>query len=407
MPPMLRGLAAVLAVAALLGAGARSATGSASSKPLAARLARALAVPRIAGSRSAAFVLDLRTGTTVFVRNGDIALAPASNEKLPITYAALELLGADYRIETDVLGEGELVGSTWRGSLVLQGHGDPTLSSSGLTWLARQVRAAGIRRVVGSVVGDESYFDSRRTAPGWKPSFYINESPPLSALTVDRTWFHGHHSRVPALAAATLFEDALRTNGVTVSGGPLVGKAGAEAEPLAQVLSPPLGQIVRFMDRASDNFTAELLLKQLAAYTGVTGTSAAGAVQVRGALATAGVPLAGVRLVDGSGLSPYDRLTTRAVVGVLRAAWDEPETRPAFISALAVAGTSGTLRDRLRSAPARGVVRAKTGTTSTASALSGFVRQRYVFSVLQNGNPIPYWSARRAQDRFATVLAAQ
>jgi D-alanyl-D-alanine carboxypeptidase/D-alanyl-D-alanine-endopeptidase (penicillin-binding protein 4) len=92
---------------------------------------------------------------------------------------------------------------------------------------------------------------------------------------------------------------------------------------------------------------------------------------------------------------------------MLRAAWDDPEVKPAFVAALAVAGQSGTLKDRLRRAPARGVVLAKTGTTSIASALSGYVRQRYVFSVLQNGRPVSYWWARKAQDRFATVLAAQ
>jgi serine-type D-Ala-D-Ala carboxypeptidase/endopeptidase (penicillin-binding protein 4) len=148
-------------------------------------------------------------------------------------------------------------------------------------------------------------------------------------------------------------------------------------------------------------------LKQVAAFNGVVGTSAAGAAHVRELLASAGVPLAGVRLVDGSGLSPYDRLTARAIVGILKAAWDDPEIRPAFVSALAVAGRSGTLRDRLRRPPARGAVLAKTGTTSIASALSGFVRRRYVFSVLQNGHPVSYWWARRAQDRFVQVLAAQ
>jgi D-alanyl-D-alanine carboxypeptidase len=61
----------------------------------------------------------------------------------------------------------------------------------------------------------------------------------------------------------------------------------------------------------------------------------------------------------------------------------------------------------LRGAPARGVVLAKTGTTAIASALSGFVRKRYAFSVLENGHPISSWWARRAQDRFATILASQ
>ena len=397
-------LAAVLAALAIGGAtGAASA--SSSSRPLSQRLARALAVPHVSASSSAALAIDLTTGNVIFARNGSRSLVPASNEKLTVTYAALSELGPDYRIETDVLGSGSPSGPIWTGPLILQGHGDPTLSRSDLTWLARQIRTAGIRKVAGPILGDESYFDARRTGPGWKPSFYINESPPLSALTVDRTWFRGRHWPAPAFAAASLFREALRRNGVAVTGGVGVGKAPTDASTLAQVESPPLEQIVRFMDRESDNFTAELLLKQIGAYNAVAGSSAAGAAEVRRDLAAAGVPLAGVRIVDGSGLSPYDRLTARAVVGILKAAWSDPVIQPAFVSALAVAGRSGTLKDRLRYPPARGAVAAKTGTTSLASALSGFVRERYVFSVLQNGHPVSYWWARRAQDRFVTVLA--
>src|SRR3954451_8491265 len=386
---------------------AAGALGSSSSKPLTQRLARALAVPHLRVAQSAAVALDLTTGTAVFERHTGLSLVPASNEKLAVTYAALATLGPDFQIETDVLGQGQLVGTTWRGLLVLQGHGDPTLNRADLSTLARQVRATGIRKVAGPVLGDESYFDSRRTAPGWKPSFYINESAPLSALTVNRTWFHTHHSGAPAAAAAALFKDALRKQGVTVGGRAIRGVAGADVQPLGHVLSPPLGQIVRFMDRESDNFTAELLLKQLGAAEGSVGTSAGGAAVVRSALSTAGIPLAGVRIVDGSGLSPLDRLTAGAIVGILSAAWEDPQVKPAFVSALAVAGRSGTMKDRLRRPPARGVVLAKTGTTSIASALSGLVRQRYVFSVLQNGRPVSYWWPRKAQDRFATVLAAQ
>ena len=400
---MRRGWIAVAACAAALPIGAVNS--SAATKPLTERLAHALAVPHVAAARTGAIAFDLTTGTAVFERNPSLALAPASNEKLAVTYAALEIFGPDYRIETDVLGEGQLIGTTWHGALVLQGHGDPTLSSAGLGNLARQVRADGIRRVAGAVLGDESYFDSRRTGPGWKPSFYIRDSAPLSALTVDRTWFHTHHSGAPAAAAAALFKDALRRAGVTVIGRAARGSATPDAEPLADVLSPPLSQIVRFMDHESDNFTAELLLKQVGASAGVVGTTAGGAAQVRSTLAEAGIPLAGVRIADGSGLSALDRLTARTIVGILDAAWHDPVIRPSFVAALAVAGLSGTLKDRLRGSPARGAVIGKTGTTSIASALSGYVRQRYVFSVLQNGNPVSYLWARRAQDRFATVLA--
>jgi D-alanyl-D-alanine carboxypeptidase/D-alanyl-D-alanine-endopeptidase (penicillin-binding protein 4) len=126
----------------------------------------------------------------------------------------------------------------------------------------------------------------------------------------------------------------------------------------------------------------------------------------RTTLAEAGVPVAGVRIVDGSGLSSLDRLTTRSLAGILRAAWADPEVRPVLVAALPVAGISGTLEDRMRRPPARGHVQAKTGTTGIASALSGYVNHRYVFSVLQNGAPISTYWARRAQDRFATVLAS-
>jgi D-alanyl-D-alanine carboxypeptidase/D-alanyl-D-alanine-endopeptidase (penicillin-binding protein 4) len=390
-------LVAALLLAAPAGAG---------SSPLARKLAHALAVRHVSQARTAALVFDLQTGTTVFSDHETRSLAPASNQKLALTYAALAGLGPQFRIETDVLGRGEQDGSLWRGSLSLVGRGDPTLSSRGLASLAREVRAAGITRVTGAVFGDESFFDARRTAPGWKSWFYVNESPPLSALAVDRAVYGGRTSRNPALSAALLFRTALARAGVVVAGGAGVGVDRGDGLPLASLESPPLGAIVRYMDRASDNFTAELLLKQLGAVVAEQGTTAGGAAYVMQTLAEGGIPLAGVRIADGSGLSLLDRVTARELTGVLRAAWNDPEVRPSFLAALPVAGVSGTLSSRMRRPPARGNVLAKTGSTSNASALSGYVKRRYVFSVLQNGNPVSWTWSRRAQDRFATVLAA-
>src|SRR5207253_2166097 len=195
--------------------------------------------------------------------------------------------------------------TVWTGEVVLEGAGDPTLSSAGLRNRALQVRAAGIRRIVGSIVADESWFDGNRTVAGWKPGFYLNESPPLSALVVNRGRVGRYLSTSPALAAGTAFRSALRTAGIAVTGRVRVGVAADFSVPLASFSSPPLSTIVRFMDRESGN------------------------------------------------------------------------------------------------------VAAKTGTTNDASALSGFVRNRFAFAVLQNGHPLSYWWARVAQDRFAQVLAAQ
>jgi serine-type D-Ala-D-Ala carboxypeptidase/endopeptidase (penicillin-binding protein 4) len=391
---------------ALLAALVLASSAGASGLPLEKRLARALVVPHVSPARTAALVFDLETGTTVFAEHDSLSLAPASNEKLAVTYAALVGLGPDLRISTDVVGRGQLDGTVWRGSLLLVGHGDPTLSVSNLAALAQQVRAAGIRSVTGAVLGDESYFDARRTAPGWKSWYFVNESPPLSALTVDRCYYAGRIWRNPALGAAVAFRAVLRRAGVSVAGAAGTGVAPVDGVPLGSVESQPLAGILRYMDRVSDNFTAELVLKQLGTLVADRGTTAAGAAFVAKTLAGAGVPLAGVRVVDGSGLSALDRVTARELAGILEAAWADPVLGPALFSALAVAGVNGTLHDRMRRPPARGNVVAKTGTTDVASALSGYVRRRYVFSVLQNGNPVATIWAQRAQDRFATVLAA-
>jgi serine-type D-Ala-D-Ala carboxypeptidase/endopeptidase (penicillin-binding protein 4) len=369
------------------------------------RLARALHVPHVAAARSAAVALDLTTGTVLFQQNGNRPLAPASNEKLPLTYAALVRLGTTFRIETDVLGQGEQDGTQWTGMLVLKGNGDPTLSRADLRALAAQVKSLGIRSVTGGVAGDESAYDTQRIVAGWKPSFFMDESPPLSALVVDRARVGSVVTRTPALAAATAFRDALRNAGVAVAGPVRTAPADEWSELLASVSSPTLAAMVRFMDRESDNFTAEMLLKQLGLAELDRGTSAAGATVVMQTLTEAGVPMTGVRIVDGSGLSRLDRLTTNALGSLLKIAWADTAVRPALLAALPVAGVNGTLQHRLRKPPARGRVLAKTGTTDSASSLSGYVSDRYAFAVMQNGHPLSYWWARRAQDRFAQVLA--
>ena len=398
-------LRARAAVGALLAAVLLPASATAAPATLGERLAHALRVPHVSAAASGATVVDLSTGRVVFSRNPSLPLLPASNEKLAITYAALTALGPAFRIETDVLGEGRQDGTVWRGDVVLKGYGDPTLSTAGLASLARQVRASGITRIAGRVVGDETWFDARRTSPGWKASFFVDESPPLSALIVDRGLVGRWTSRNPALSAAQLFRKALVRAGVHVAGGAVLGAAVPTAVVLGSVDSPTLAALVAFMDHESDNFTAEMLLKELGAVQSDRGTTAAGVGVVTGLLVRAGVPMQGVRIVDGSGLSLLDRMTARALVSLLSVMWSDPGVRPELLASLPVAGRSGTLEYRMRHTAAAGVVRAKTGTTDNASALSGFVGDRYVFAVLQNGWPVSTTWARMAQDRFAAVLA--
>lgn len=370
---------------------------------LSSSLRHALVVKDVDSRRTAALAVDLRSGETVYGQNDSLALAPASAEKLAVTLAALRDLGPSYRFRTQVAGRGRQVGHVFEGNLFLVGSGDPTLDVRDIDALAHKVAARGITQVAGRVLGDEHRFDTERGGPGWKPSFVGIESAPLSALSIHGLTLRNTNSS--DFAAAQAFRDALIRRGVAVTGVAGRGRAPLDALPLAYHRSAPLSAVVREMNHESDNFVAEMLLKELGATVAGRGSTAAGRHVVRDALAEAGVPLEGVRLADASGLSLRDRLTVRALVAILESGSTDPAIRDDFVSSLSIAGVSGTLQHRLVKRPTRGRVRAKTGTTNEACALAGFVGKRYVFAILQNGSPVDYWSARVAQDRFVAVLA--
>src|SRR4051794_1268476 len=388
-----------VALAACVASGAATGAGPSALQPT---LTEALSSPSIPLGRTSALAVDVATGEVIYAHNASLPVAPASNEKLPVSWAALTTLGPGYRFHTEVYGVGSRAGAAWDGDLILKGFGDPTLSTADLDRLAATIRGRGIQSVSGRVRGDESFYDARRGAAGWKPYFVGGESPPLSALVVDRG--RGWPALSPPLLAARGFRDALARHGVAVVGRPGVGVAPGTAVTLASDVSDTLAVVIRHMNHESDNFYAEMLLKQLPAADGKVGPSAGGGRLVIETMEVAGIPVAGVRIVDGSGLSSLDRITADALVGVLRAGLGDSSIRSAFVGSLAVAGLSGTLSHRL---PAlRGRVKGKTGTTNLACTLSGLIRQTVAFAVLENGNPISSWAARAAQDRFVTKLAA-
>jgi serine-type D-Ala-D-Ala carboxypeptidase/endopeptidase (penicillin-binding protein 4) len=176
---------------------------------------------------------------------------------------------------------------------------------------------------------------------------------------------------------------------------------------LTRRTSPPLIAVLAQMDTWSDNFIAEMLLKQMGARLNRSGTTAAGAAAVRATLAADAIPLAGVRLADGSGLSTLDRLSARTLAAVLETISHTPRLHP-LLGTFAVAGSTGTLRHRLLDVADHTLVRGKTGTTDESSALVGFVGSRYAFAVVCNGSPVDWQAAHLLQDRVAeTLLAAR
>ncbi len=355
------------------------------------------------GGRVGALALDLTTGTTLYSRNADAARIPASVEKLFTTATALRRFGPDARLTTTVVHSGEIDDDgRLDGDLVLVGGGDPTLDEADLARLARQVRDAGVRRVSGSVVGDESLLDALRGGPRTGGAYDSDMGGVLGALTIRRGFSKGNVG--PALAAARRFVRSLRGRSVRVAGRTRTGTAPAGALPLAAVSSPTMARLVRSINVPSDNFAAEVLLKDLGASFGDGGTTAAGAAVVRRTMATLGVDRRAV--ADGSGLARANRVSAKQVVGLL-AAMHRSAHAEAFEDSLAVAGRSGTLRKRLRGTAADGACRGKTGTINGVSALAGLCSTReghtIAFAMLMNG--VSVWRARTEQDHAATVFA--
>ena len=165
-----------------------------------------------------------------------------------------------------------------------------------------------------------------------------------------------------------------------------------------------MAKLIRITNKPSDNYFAEMLLKDLALQVHGRGTTAAGARLAAGFARRAG---AAAKLADGSGLSRADRAAPYRVVRLLLD-MQKREEYPAFYDSLSIAGRDGTLKPRMRRGPARSRCRGKTGTLSNVSALSGYCRARsgavYAFSFLMNATNTA--SARAIQDRMAQAIAA-
>lgn len=176
--PLTAGLACTLTLGSPAGAGS-SGTG------LARALDKVLADPRTNGGAVSIVVADAATGERLHQRDSGDRLMPASNTKLATSAAAMAVLGPDHRFSTDVLTTGRRQGATLAGDLYLRGSGDPTLLAADYRRLAADVAAAGIKRVTGHLVADDTRFDDQRLGRSWsaddESAYY---SAQISALTL-------------------------------------------------------------------------------------------------------------------------------------------------------------------------------------------------------------------------------
>jgi serine-type D-Ala-D-Ala carboxypeptidase/endopeptidase (penicillin-binding protein 4) len=413
----MRRLAFFAALAALLVVAAAAQAQS----PAALRASLATTM-RAAGRSSGAYVLDATSRTVLFQSRSSTARILASNTKLFTAGAILAKLGSAATLPTDAESDGSADPATgiFTGNIYLHGGGDPTFGTQsfdrryyggeGATVqdLADELVATGITEIKGRIVGDESRFDSLRGGPssGFGVSV-VDLGGPLSALSFNRGLANengGAIQRNPPLFAAQQLTSALKGRHIRVTRSATTGTTPPDAKVLATVESPDLAELVKLTLKESDNWFAEMLLKDLAAANGGRGTTTTGA---RAAAAFARRLGVAVTMNDGSGLSRADRAAPQQVVKLLDKMRNRDEFQALF-DALPIAGRDGTLDNRMRRGAAHNRCHAKTGTLSNVSALSGYCQSRsghvIEFSLLMNRTNV--LRARAVQDRMANAMAA-
>jgi D-alanyl-D-alanine carboxypeptidase/D-alanyl-D-alanine-endopeptidase (penicillin-binding protein 4) len=286
--------------------------------------------PLLRGARASFLVQHLASGKRVFERDPDVACSPASTNKLITGAAAFAVLGPTYRFKTRVFADSRPDGrGVIHGNLYLVGGGDPLLVQEQAWALAHNLHLLGVRRVAGSLVGDDSFHDSTRYYREWGPQNFHAYKAPLGALSMNFNtvffWVRpGPKIGAPATVeldpqpdglsvggsvqtvagrvnhttlayndqSATIggfvgldtapdparqaigdpltfslgvFRNLLRKEGIEVDGASVGGKTPSQAPFLCEHESPELSQILRELYRFSNNFTAEQILRTLGA----------------------------------------------------------------------------------------------------------------------------------------------
>ena len=445
------------------------------------------ATPQLAKAKIGVLVVDSETGKPLYARGEKVALNAASNVKIVTSAAALALLGPEYRWKTTLSAssganpKGGAIGPGGEipGDVYLRGYGDPTLNTEALTAIAADVASSGVRRIKGTVVADESFFDGTHIGPAYDQksdstasraasaglsvngnvvdvtivpgakagaSARVLLEPPSAAFvvsgrvtttssgpasaTVETKEIEGGKTQIviagrvrlgseprnyrrrfnsPPLVAAYTLKALLERRGITVAQPPRIGVTPSQGlRILSNNDSAPLGVVVHDLNKRSNNFTAEQVLRTLGAEMGGRpGTWDKGLEAVARYLNALGIRKGTYQMMNGSGLYDSNRFSPEQMVTVLRGAQRDFRIAAEFMSSLAIAGTDGTIGHRMANTPAERFVRAKTGTLATASCLSGFAgspgKAPLVFSILMN-DVAGAGDARRAQDRAAELM---
>ncbi|QNI58475.1 penicillin-binding-like protein Pbp4 [Synechococcus sp. BIOS-U3-1] len=321
--------------------------------------------------------------------NGSVPRIPASNQKLISTAYALDRLGPDFRLKTQLIQRSD-------GSMELNGQGDPDLGIAGLQrFVLAALRQGGAR---GNSVEAVKLMVREEPRSNWWPSDWhpadrgYAYGAPITRLALTSNAVGGAVSD-PYLRLQRLFQQEAMRRGGTVQiqrGQPLIGTISAvhqENVVLHEESSAPMHALLSLANTESHNFTAEVLLRQA---SGVWDVRAASRATERW-MVEQGLPIQGLRVADGSGLSRNNRVTSNTIAALLMR-MDQHPYSAYYQASMAIAGQRGTLRNLYRGSVLDGRFRGKTGTISGVRSISGYLQTvdgpRYV-SMISNGSVSP------------------
>ena len=321
--------------------------------------------------------------------NGAVPRIPASNQKLISTAFALDRLGPDFRLKTRLTQRPD-------GSMELNGQGDPDLGIAGLQrFVLAALRQGGAR---GNSVADVKLMVREEPRSNWWPSDWhpadrgYAYGAPITRLALTSNAVGGAVSD-PYSRLQRLFQrEALRRGGtVEIQRGQPVGETLSAVQQNTVVLheesSAPMHALLSLANTESHNFTAEVLMRQASGRWDVRAASRA----TERWMFEQGLPVQGLRVADGSGLSRNNRVTSNTIAALLMR-MDQHPFAAYYQSSMAIAGQRGTLRNLYRGSVLDGRFRGKTGTISGVRSISGYLQTvdgpRYV-SMISNGSVRP------------------
>ncbi len=349
-------------------------------------------------------VVAVETGEVIYAKNAHKLHHPASTTKLFTAATALAKLGSNYQFQTTLYTD-ESTETQAIGNIYFKGSADPVLQSNDIVKLCDALVQTGIKLIHGDIVVDETYFDNVREGPGW---MWDDKPLRISALSI-RNVEPDAKTGSRAIACGHLLKTILMQKGINIGGQVTTGKVPSDARSIVKHLSPPLADIIKLMNKPSDNWIAEMLFKAIGAEVkGEPGTWKKGRETVDEFLGEIMKELPAHRFVDGSGLSRYNLLNAELLTKLLIYMYHNFELMPEYMASLPIAGVDGTLKNRMQGMYAEKVLRAKTGTLSGVSALSGYTKtadgEVFAFGILISHYVGSATTARGIQDKIGDFI---